>query len=119
MLVSVCLTATSVWAANVTGEWTAEIPVRDGRTVQATLRLKANDGVVTGTVKAGGGEIPISAGVIDDDDVSFSVISDWNGDQTTQYFRGVVEGDIIHFSLIVERDATTSRVREFDAARVN
>ena len=120
ILLIACLAATGLWATDVTGEWTAELHARRGGTAEITLNLKAEDGVVTGTVRAARGEAPISSGTIDGDNISFSVITDVDGYQFTQHYRGVIEGDVIHFSLTVEDGGSkTSPIRDFEAKRVS
>ena len=114
------LMATSVSALEVSGEWTAEVEGRRGGSTEITMNLKAEDGLVTGTVRSANGEAPISAGSIQGDNISFSIITELDGYQIREHFRGTVEGDVIHFSLTVEdgRDKATP-VRDFDAKRVD
>lgn len=107
-------------AQEVSGEWTAEVQGRRGGTMELRLKLKAEDGLLTGSVRSARGEAAISAGTIDGDNVTFSVITDIDGYQITQRYRGSVEGDVIHFSLTVEDGRSkASPVRDFEAKRIN
>jgi hypothetical protein len=114
------LAAAGFSAGDVSGEWTAEVQARGGRSAEIAMDLKGEDGTVTGTVRAAHGEASISSGIIDGDRISFSVVTDFDGHHFTQHYKGIVEGDIIHFSLTVEEGGSeTSPIRDFDARRVN
>lgn len=107
-------------ATDITGEWTAEIEGRRGGSAEITMNLKEEDRVVSGTVRAAHGAAAISSGNIDHDTISFSVITEVDGYRFTQYYRGVIQGDIIHFTLTIEGDRVrSSPIRDFDAKRIN
>lgn len=84
-----CL-ASLVWAADVTGKWTADS--EDGPAW--VFNLKADSGKVTGTMQGHDGkDRPINEGKLEGDDISFSVESEWEGDPITLVFKGKVSGD--------------------------
>lgn len=113
-----CLAATAVWAADVTGKWTAEMPGRDGNTMTVTINLKADGDKLTGTVSGRRGDTDISNGKIDGDNLSFNVVREFNGNQMTQHYKGTVNGDTIHFSVTMEGgNMGGGSAREFDAHR--
>jgi hypothetical protein len=113
-----CLAATAMWAADVTGKWTAEFQTPNGNTVHTAMDFKADGSKLTGTVQGGrGGEADISDGKIDGDDISFSVVREFNGNQLKMNYKGKVQGDTIHFT--VTREGGQGRTREFDAKRAS
>lgn len=108
-----------ILAADVTGKWTAEMPGRGGQTMTMTMNLKADGNNLTGTVSGRRGETEISDGKIDGDNVSFSVVHEFNGNQMKQNFKGKIEGDTIHFTVTTEGGMGQGRSHEFDAKRAS
>lgn len=77
-------------AADVDGQWTAQVEGRRG-TVTQTLILKASGSDLTGSFDGGrGGAVDISGGAIDGNKVSFKVIREFNGNQFTQQYKGTL-----------------------------
>ena len=72
--------AWSAWAADVTGKWVAQVPGR------------------TGTIAGGRGDLTISDGKVDGDNLSFAVVLEVNGNKITQNYKGTVAGDEIKFT---------------------
>lgn len=95
----VCLAALVVWAADPSGKWTYETQGRNGpQTV--TLTLKASGDSLTGSVSGGrGGPVDISDGKVSGDDISFSVVREFNGNQFTTKYTGRVSGDTINLTI--------------------
>jgi hypothetical protein len=106
-----------VWAADVTGKWTAEMQGRGGNTMTVTMNLKADGNTLTGTVSGRNGDTDISDGKIDGNNISFSVVREFNGNQFKQNYKGTVNGDTIHFTVAMEGGPGQGRSREFDAKR--
>ncbi len=94
---------------------------RGGNTVAVTLTLqREDDTALTGSVTSPEGEADISDAVVDGDNISFSVIREYEGYQITETYNGWVEGDVIHFSLRVQGGRLRgASVSEFDAKRIN
>jgi hypothetical protein len=90
--------AASIWAADITGKWVAEIPGRQGNTTQTTFDLKADGAKLTGTVTTPRGENPISEGKIDGSNISFVVVIKFNENEMKQMYKGVVSGEEIKFT---------------------
>jgi len=63
------------------------------------------------------GETEISDGKADGDNVSFSVVREFNGNQFKQNYKGKLEGDTIHFTVTTEGGNGGGRERTFDAHR--
>ena len=88
-----CLAAAAIWAADVTGKWTADMQTPNGNTMTMTMNLKADGDKLTGTVSGRRGDTDISDGRIDGDNISFKVVREFNGNQMTQTYKGHVDGD--------------------------
>ena len=94
-----CALAVVALAADPTGKWTFETQGRNGpQTV--TLTLKASGDTLTGSMSGGrGGEVNISDGKVNGDDISFSVVREFNGNQFTTKYTGKVSGDTINLTI--------------------
>jgi hypothetical protein len=115
LLGSVALAA--LWAADATGKWTAETQGRNG-SMTVNINLKADGAKLTGTVSGRNGDTDISDGKVDGDDVSFTVVREFNGNQIKQNYKGKLEGDTIHFTVSMEGGNGGGRPpRTFDAHR--
>ena len=112
---SVALVA--LWAADVSGKWTAEMQGRGGNTMTVNMNLKADGAKLTGTVSGRNGDTEISDGKVDGDNVSFSVVREFNGNQIKQNYKGKLDGDTIHFTVTREGGNGGGQERTFDAHR--
>jgi hypothetical protein len=108
-----------MWAADVTGKWTAEMQGRNGNTMTINMNFKADGAKLTGTVSGRNGDTDISDGKVDGDNVSFTVVREMGGNQMKQNYKGKLDGDTIHFTVTMEGGAMTSggSGRQFDAHR--
>jgi hypothetical protein len=112
-----CLAAAAIWAADVTGKWTAEMQGRNG-SMTVNMNLKADGDKLTGTISGRNGDTDITDGKIDGDNISFKVVREFNGNKMTSLYKGKVEGDTIHFSMTMEGgNMGGGHPREFDAKR--
>jgi len=115
-----CLVSVGLWAEEVSGTWRAEVQGRHGDTMEITMDLKDDDGVLTGTVRGPSGQEAISSGSVDGDAISFYVVTDLDGRQLRQHYRGTLESDVIHFTRSVEDGRfSAAPARDFDAKRVS
>ncbi|MBV8552358.1 MAG: hypothetical protein JOY54_13730 [Acidobacteriaceae bacterium] len=119
LLLAGLLASALIWAADVTGKWTAELPARGGSTMTMTLNLKTDGNNLTGMIGGQRGEIQITDGKVDGDNISFSVVREFNGNQFKQNYKGKVEGDTIHFTVTMEGTNGNGRSRQFDAKRAS
>ena len=94
-----CLVALAAWAADPSGKWTYEMRGRRGpQTV--TLTLKASGNTLTGSISGGrGGSVDISDGKVNGDDISFSVVREFNGNQFTTKYTGKVSDDTLNLTI--------------------
>jgi hypothetical protein len=105
-----------VWAADVDGKWTAQVPGRGGQTRETTFTFKAEGEKLTGTVSGMQGDNPISDGKISGDDISFSLKLSFQGNEFTFLYKGKVSGDEIKMTRT--REGSDQPGQEFTAKRV-
>jgi len=111
------LAAVAAFAADVNGKWVAQAPGRGGETREVTFNLKADGNQLTGSVTTQRGDVPISEGKIEGDDISFAQVMEFNGNQVKLLYKGKVSGDEIKFTR--QRDGGQGRTAEFTAKRAN
>lgn len=108
-----CILAAMTWAADATGKWTAQVPGRGGNAREVTMNFKADGDKLTGTIGGPRGDTEISDGKINGDEISFSVVREFQGNAVKLNYTGHVSGDEIHFK--VQREG--GEAREFTAKR--
>ncbi|HTT64370.1 MAG TPA: hypothetical protein VMG35_21110 [Bryobacteraceae bacterium] len=111
------LLALTALAADITGKWTAEVPGRGGQTRETTFTFKVDGNVLTGTVSGFRGEMPISDGKIEGDQISFTQTLEFNGNSIKLVYKGTVSGDEIKFTRT--REGGEGRTQEFTAKRAS
>lgn len=117
MLAAVLAVAvTSLSAADVTGKWTAQVAGRDGQTREQTFTLKVDGEKLTGTISGmmGGAEAEIKDGTATGDDIAFTVVRSFQGQDVKILYKGKVSGAEIKFTS--QREG--GEPREFTAKRV-
>lgn len=83
-------------APKLTGTWHwFAVTNADGQVPKVTFHLKADAGVVTGSVVKVNSTHSITNGVIKGDQIKFQVISLGHAGWTTATYRGTLTGDII------------------------
>jgi hypothetical protein len=112
MFAGICLFATGLFAADVTGKWSAEMQGRDGQKRVQTFNLKSEGDKLTGTVSSPMGERQIVDGKVAGDDVSFAVEVEFNGEKRKIQYTGKIVGDELKM-----KSGTGERAREFTAKR--
>ena len=95
---ALCLLVAGLQAADVSGQWLAQIPGRDGTPMDTTFQFKVSGEQLTGTVENRYGERPISDGKVSGDDISFTVNIDAGGNQMTFLYKGKAAGNEIKFT---------------------
>jgi hypothetical protein len=101
-------------AADITGKWTAQVPGRDGQTRETTFDFKVDGEKLTGTTTTPGGDVPLSDGTVKGDDVAFTVVANFGGNEVKLLYKGKVAGEEIKFTR--QREGG-DRVAEFVAKR--
>lgn len=102
-------------AGDLTGKWVAQVPGRDGQTNETTFNLKVEGEKLTGTVSGRRGDMAISDGKIKGDDVSFTTVANFNGNEVKFLYTGKVAGDEIKLSR--KREGGNQPAQEFTAKR--
>lgn len=115
MALLLAVAATALAATDASGQWAAEVQGRGGNTQTVTFTFKVDGNTLTGTVANPRGESPISDGKIDGDNISFSQVVNFNGNEFKLNYKGVVSGDTIKFTR--EREGGQGRTQEFTAKR--
>ncbi len=90
--------AAALQAADVTGKWVAQVPGRDGQTRETTFTFKAEGEKLTGSVTGRQGDVPITDGKISGDDLSFTVVMNFQGNEVKMLYKGKVAGQEIKFT---------------------
>ena len=85
-------------AADVTGKWTAQMTGRDGQTREQTFNFKVDGNALTGTLSGRQGDMEISDGKIDGDQISFTQSMEFNGNTMRILYKGTISGDSIKFT---------------------
>jgi len=111
------LAAASVaWASDLNGKWVAQVTGQNGQTRETTFNFKVEGSKLTGTVSGRQGDNPISDGTIKGDDVSFTVVANFNGNEIKLLYKGKVSGDELKLSRT--REGGDQPAQEFTAKRV-
>ena len=104
-------------AVNLTGTWKWTSQTQNGQTRESSLKLKLEGEKLTGTFVGGGGtEVAIQDGKLKQDEISFTVIRERNGQQMTSKYSGKLAGDTIKGKVETERNGQT-RSRDWEAKR--
>ena len=85
-------------AADISGKWTAQVPGRGGQTRETTITLKQDGEKLTGTTSGMNGDLPISDGTVKGDDVAFTVVANFNGNEVKMLYKGKVSAEGIKFT---------------------
>lgn len=102
------LLVTLLFAADVAGKWTGEVPGRDGA-VNSTFVFKVDGDKLTGTMTGAQGEVALQEGKVSGDTISFNVA----GANAKILFQGTASGDQIKMT----RTREGGQAREFTLKR--
>ena len=115
--VVVVLAASSALAADATGTWKWSFTTQNGQTRETTLKLKQEEGKLTGTISGReNSETPIEEGKVEGDTISFQVTREFNDNKIVIKYKGKVEGDTIKGTMEFERNGE-SRSRDWEAKK--
>ena len=109
-------------AADANGKWAFEQEGRNGP-VQVTLNLKADGGMLSGTLTRPGRdgnamETAISDGKIDGNNISFSVKREFNGNTFVTTYKGTLDGDSMKIEITMPGRDGNTRTANVVAKRV-
>ncbi|HEV2487827.1 MAG TPA: hypothetical protein VGT08_20070 [Terracidiphilus sp.] len=107
------LGSVSALAADFSGKWTADVTTPRG-TQTLTFDFHVEGATLTGKVTTPRGDTDITDGKIDGDNISFSQVVNFNGNDMKIVYTGKADGETIKFSRqVADRPAV-----EFVANRV-
>jgi hypothetical protein len=99
------------------GTWTWGFVRRDGKSVEAKVKLTRADGTLRGVaVGPDGREIPVEGLKVEGDQVRFQVTRETGGRKYTTLYTGRIEGNRIKGKAIQGRE-TTGLARDWEAIR--
>ena len=100
--------AESKTAPNPTGTWKWKFEIQNGQAIEASAKLKLEDGKLTGTfIGRDGTETPIRNGRFEQDQVSFTRVRERDGQTITSRYSGKLASDTIKGKIETERDGQT------------
>jgi hypothetical protein len=116
VVVAIVAIAAQVQAAeNPTGTWKWEMKFNN-QSREVTLKLKLDGDKLTGALVGRNGETAIADATFKDDDVSFSVTRERNGNKMTSKYTGKISGDTIKGKISFERNGE-AQSRDWEAKR--
>lgn len=104
-------------AVNPAGTWKWTYETQSGQTIESSVKLKLEGDKLTGTfIGRGGTGAEIQDGKLEQDQISFTVVRERNGQKMTSKYSGKLAGDAIKGKIETERDGQT-RTRDWVAKR--
>jgi hypothetical protein len=101
LLFLIAALVTTASAADVAGTWKASIETPNG-TFESTFVFKVDAGKLTGTVNSAQmGEAAITEGKLDQDDISFAIVQNFNGNEFKISYKGKVSGNEMKLTIQV------------------
>ena len=93
------LSAGLLFAGDPAGDWKASVDV-NGNDVPLTFHLKVKDASVTGAIE-GMPTTPadIQNGKLEGDNITFTAVTDYQGNSVKLIYKGKIDGDQIKFSV--------------------
>lgn len=115
-LISLCamfaLATVAAFAADVTGTWKGEANP-NGKGGPPTFTFKQDGSKLTGSTAGRGGDVQISDGKVDGDNVSFTVVREMQGNTMKIMYKGTVSGTTMKLTQEMEgrgsRDVTLTK----------
>ena len=92
-------------AQGVTGTWSGEVELPDGRRLPFVAHLTVDGDTVTGTLDGLGGETDpiVENGMLEGNTVTFSAVRQIQGEPVTFHYTGALDGDTMAFTMLRER----------------
>ena len=110
------LLAVSALAADISGNWTAEVPGgatfrSDGQPRPTAFVFKVEGEKLTGKVSV----LAISEGTVKGNDLAFTVLANFNGAEVKHLYKGKIAGEAIKMTRT--REGSKDPAQEFTATR--
>ncbi|MGD0913700.1 MAG: hypothetical protein ABR928_17525 [Terracidiphilus sp.] len=106
------LGSTAALAADFNGKWTADVETPRG-TQTLAFDFHVDGSTLTGKVTTPRGDNDITDGKVNGDDISFTLVMNFNGNEVKAMYTGKADGDTIKFT----RQAGDRPATEFVAKR--
>jgi hypothetical protein len=91
------LSSVAALAADFNGKWNGQVQGRNGmQTVNFDFHVDGS--TLTGKVSTMRGDMDITNGKVDGDNISFDQVMNFNGNSMTVSYKGVADGDTIKFT---------------------
>jgi hypothetical protein len=90
-VLAVLATAVFAFGADIDGKWVGKLETPNGSR-DVTLKLKADGAKLTGTMSGRQNDSEIQDGKIEGENVSFTVIRNFNGNEIKQNYKGTLKG---------------------------
>ena len=112
IFISVLLTlAATASAADATGKWKGNLETDDGSR-ELTFNLKADSGKLTGTVEGLlDRSLDVNEGKVEGATITFSVISEWDGNAVKLVYKGELAGDEIKFTMGTDDGSWSTEIK--------
>jgi hypothetical protein len=102
-------------AADVTGKWAGDVPVRGGDMTPTTFTFKVDGNKLTGSMTGPQGEVPLQDGKVSGDLIAFSTTVDFGGNTVKIIYKGMLSGDQIKMTR--QGEGGSGQAREFTLKR--
>jgi len=106
-------------AADFNGKWVAQVPGRQGNTMEQTYTFKVEGAKLTGTVSSQRGDQEITEGKVSGDDITFMIIRKFNEMEMKSIYKGKAAGNEIKFSMEMQGGRGGGTPIEFVAKKAN
>lgn len=103
--------AVTAAAADPTGKWKGNLETDDGSR-ELTFNLKADSGKLTGTVEGLlDRSLDVNEGKVEGATITFSVISEWDGNAVKLVYKGELAGDEIKFTMGTDDGSWSTEIK--------
>ena len=98
-------------ATDATGKWKGNLETDDGSR-ELTFNLKADSGKLTGTVEGLlDRSLDVNEGKVEGATITFSVISEWDGNAVKLVYKGELAGDEIKFTMGTDDGSWSAEIK--------
>jgi len=92
-LLFLALGSVSALAADFNGKWTGDVQGRNGNTQTLTFDFHVDGANLTGKITTPRGDVDLSNGKVDGDNISFDQVLNFNGNSITISYKGAAQAD--------------------------
>ncbi len=104
-------------AASIDGKWKSEMTTPNGQVRTTNYAFKADGDKLTGTISGRQGDTQITDGKISGDEISFTVVRNFGGQERKMEYKGKLSGDELKLTIqfgptMPPREMVAKRVKE-------